>query len=89
MIGETRLHPTPRSLAIQAAIVFFAVGFLTYVTGHYNFRTGANVLWMAGIPVTTAMIANPDAQSRMLVGLVLTVIAFASVCFSGEFFGLM
>jgi len=53
----------------QAIAVFTVVGFLTYLTEHFGFRSGLNMLWMFGVPVAVAIIANKDAASRCLAGL--------------------
>jgi hypothetical protein len=55
--------------ALQAALVFVLVGSSTYAAGYFDFRNGSNLVWMFGIPIATAIIANNDAGSRTLAGI--------------------
>jgi hypothetical protein len=64
-----------RRFGYQAVVVFVTVGFLTYLTDHLGFQSGLNTLWMFGLPIAVAMLANKDAASRCLAGLGLVVLS--------------
>jgi len=72
----------------QAIAVFTVVGFLTYLTEHFGFRSGLNMLWMFGVPVAVAIIANKDAASRCLAGLALMVLSPVATIATAAVFGL-
>ena len=63
-----------RRFAVQAIVVLLSVGFLTYLSDHFGYRSGFNALWMFGLPIAAAFFANKDAASRCLAGLVLFVL---------------
>jgi hypothetical protein len=62
-----------RSIAIQVFAVAVVVGALTCLTGWFNYRSGFNVLWMLGVPIAVAVLANEDIGARTLAGLWLTL----------------
>jgi hypothetical protein len=77
-----------RRFGYQAVAVFLTVGFLTYLTDHLGFRSGFNTLWMFGLPIAVAILANKDAASRCLAGLVLVVLSPISLMVTAAVLGL-
>ncbi len=72
----------------QVIAVFVVVGFLTYLTDRLGFRSGLNTVWMFGLPIMVAIIANKDAASRSLAGLVLVVLSPVAMMATAAVFGL-
>ena len=72
----------------QVVAVLIVIGFLTYLTDNLDFRFGLNALWMFGLPIAVAILANKDAASRCLAGLALVVLSPISMVATAAIFGL-
>lgn len=56
---------------LQATAVMLVSAFLAYITDYVGFRSAWNALWIFGLPIKVAVIANDDAGSRTLASLIL------------------
>jgi hypothetical protein len=72
----------------QAIAVAIVVGPLTYVTDWLGFRSGLNTVWIFGLPIAVAILANKDAASRCLSGMALVILSPISVMATAAIFGL-
>lgn len=77
-----------RRFMYQAIAVPIVIGLMAYLTDHLGFRSGVNALWMFGLPIIVAILANKDAASRCLAGLALVVLSLVSMMATAAVFGL-
>lgn len=74
--------------SLQAIAVLLVSAFLAYLTDYIGFRSAWNALWIFGLPIMVAVIANNDAGSRSLASLFLMLASLIGMVAAAAVFGL-
>ena len=77
-----------QSIGAQIVAITLTSGILTLWTYHTRFQSLVNALWMFGIPVALAIVANPRGIRRGWMIAILIAISYLAVVTTAGLFGL-